>query len=78
MPPKISYISYGVTVDPKPPQHPGRIKLPESLRREQIIIEPAWDTSGCKKLGEEITEVLEYQPGESYVKQYRQIKYRSK
>lgn len=72
---KISYIRQGVTVDPKPLQHPGRMKLPESLRREQIIIEPAGNTRGCKKMGEEITEVLEYQPGELYVKQYRRIKY---
>ncbi len=72
---KISYIRQGVTVEPKPLQHPGRTKLPESLRREQIIIEPAADTAGCRKMGEEITEVLEYQPGELYVKQYRRIKY---
>ena len=72
---KISYIRQGVTVEPKPLQHPGRSKLPESLRREEIIIEPAADTAGCKKMGEEITEVLEYQPGELYVKQYRRIKY---
>jgi transposase len=72
---KISYIRRGVTVDPKPLQHHGRMKLPESLRREQIIIEPAGDTSDCKKMGEEITEVLEYQPGELFVKQYRRIKY---
>ena len=72
---KISYIRQGVTVEPKPLQHPGRAKLPESLRREEIIIEPAADTAGCKKMGEEITEVLEYQPGELYVKQYRRIKY---
>jgi len=51
------------------------MKLPESLRREEIVIEPAIDTTGCKKIGEEITEVLEYQPGELYVKQYRRPKY---
>jgi transposase len=72
---KISYIRQGITVEPKPLQHPGRTKLPESLRREEIIIEPAGGTAGCKKMGEEITEVLEYQPGELYVKQYRRIKY---
>jgi transposase len=72
---KISYIRQGITAEPKPLQHPGRTKLPESLRREQIIIEPDADTSACKKMGEEITEVLEYQPGELYVKQYRRIKY---
>ena len=60
---------------PKPLQHPGRMKLPGSLRREEIIIEPESDITGCKKMGEEITEVLEFQQGELYVKQYRRIKY---
>jgi transposase len=72
---KISYTRTEVMVEPKPLQHPGRTKLPESLRREEIIIEPSADITGCKKMGEEITEVLEYQPGELYVKQYRRIKY---
>lgn len=72
---KISYVRQGITVEARPVGHPGRMKLPESLRREEIIIEPNEDTSGCKKMGEEITEVLEYQPGELYVKQYRRIKY---
>lgn len=34
-----------------------------------IVIEPSADITGCKKMGEEITEVLEYQSGELYVKQ---------
>jgi len=72
---KISYIRHTVSVEPKPLQHPGRMKLPENLRREEIIIEPAAETMGCKKMGEEITEVLEYQPGELYVKQYKRVKY---
>lgn len=72
---KITYTRRDVRVEQKPLQHPGRMKLPESLRREQIIIEPAADITGCKKMGEEITEVLEYQPGELYVKQYRRNKY---
>lgn len=72
---QISYMRHTVAVDTKPLQHPGRMKLPESLRREQIVIEPATDTTDCKKIGDEITEVLEYQPGELYVKQYRRPKY---
>jgi len=32
------------------------MKLPESLRREQFIIEPATDTTACKKMEEEITK----------------------
>lgn len=72
---QISYTKANVVVEPRPMVHPGRMKLPESLRREQIIIEPSEDTGGCKKMGEEITEVLEYEPGELYVKQYKRIKY---
>jgi len=72
---KISYIRNTVALENKPVQHPGRMKLPETLRREEIIIEPQVDIAGCKKMGEEITEVLEYQLGELYVKQYKRIKY---
>src|SRR5688572_998969 len=64
---QISYTRTTVSVEQKPLQHPGRMKLPESLRREKIVIEPTEDTIGCKKIGEEITEVLEYNPGELYV-----------
>ena len=72
---KITYIKTNTTIEQKPLVHPGRMKLPESLRREEIIIEPAEDLSGCKKMGEEITEVLEYQPGELFVKKYIRVKY---
>ncbi len=72
---KISYTRENVVVDEKPMLHPGRMKLPESLRREVITIEPEGDITGCKKMGEEITEVLEYAPGELYVKLYKRIKY---
>ena len=72
---KISYIKTNLTVAQKPVAHPGRMKLPETLRREEIIIEPAEDITGCKKMGEEITEVLDYVPGELFVKKYVRIKY---
>ena len=72
---QITYIKANTTVEQKPLVHPGRMKLPESLRREEIIIEPTADVSDCKKMGEEITEVLEYQPGELFVKKYVRIKY---
>jgi transposase len=53
----------------------GRMSLPENLRREIIIIEPAEDTTGCVKIGEEITEVLDLIPAEFYVKRYVRPKY---
>lgn len=72
---QISYTRTISKAEPPPLQHPGRMKLPSSLRREEIIIEPTQDITACKKMGEEITEVLEYEPGELYVKQYKRIKY---
>ncbi len=72
---KISYIKSNTTIEQKPLVHPGRMKLPENLRREEITIEPLADTTGCKKMGEEVTEVLEWQPGELFVKKYVRVKY---
>ena len=56
-------------------EHPGRTKLPEHLERREIIIEPAQVTEGCKKIGEEITEELEYEPGKLFVTRYVRPKY---
>lgn len=72
---KIMYIKANTSIEQKPLVHPGRMKLPENLRREVITIEPLEDTTGCKKMGEEITELLEWQPGELFVKKYTRIKY---
>lgn len=63
-------------VIPNPPKaHPGRMKLPDHLRRDIFILQPEADVSGLKKIGDEITEVLDYTPGELYVKQYIRPKY---
>lgn len=53
----------------------GRMTLPENLRRETILIEPAEDVSDCVKIGEEVTEVLDLIPAEFYVKRYVRPKY---
>jgi transposase len=55
--------------------HSGRMKLPASLPREQVIIEPTEDVSGFQKIGEEITEELERIPGKLFVRQYVRPKY---
>ncbi len=62
-----------VMVNKKP--HPGRMKLPEHLRRETIILQPDTDVTNLKKIGEEVTEVLDIIPGELYVKQFIRPKY---
>ena len=46
-----------------PKKHPGRTELPDHLPVEEIIIEPEENTDGMTKIGEEITETLEYTPG---------------
>lgn len=55
--------------------HPGRKSLPEGLRREVIELLPDEDASGLQPVGKEITEVLEYQPGELFVKRYERPEY---
>ncbi|HEY1870107.1 MAG TPA: IS66 family transposase, partial [Chitinophagaceae bacterium] len=55
--------------------HPGRNPLPDQLRREVIELLPRQDVSDLKPVGKQITEVLEYQPGELYVKQFVRPEY---
>ncbi len=55
--------------------HPGRTKLPEHLERREQTIEPAEDITGLKKIGEEITEELEYEPGKLFVNKIVRPKY---
>ena len=55
--------------------HPGRKPLPAHLRREEIILPPTEDVTGLQPVGEEITEILEYQQGELYVKKYIRPEY---
>lgn len=73
---KVEYIRTQLeVVDNKPKPHPGRMKLPEHLRRETILLKPDTDVSGLKKMGDEVTEILDYIPAELYVKQYIRPKY---
>lgn len=72
---KISYVKTTTAVEQKLLVHPGRMKLPEHLRREELVIEPTIDITNCKKIGEEITEILEWEPGELFVKKYIRPKY---
>ena len=52
-----------------------RLALPSHLHREEHIIEPAEDITGARKIGEVVTEVLEYTPGKFYVERYVRPKY---
>jgi transposase len=55
--------------------HPGRSPLPDYLRRVETVIAPLEDVSKLNKVGEEITEILEYQTGELFVKKYIRPEY---
>jgi transposase len=72
----IEYVRTKIEVIPaKPKTHPGRMKLPGHLRRETILLKPETDVTGLRKIGEEVTEILDYVPAELYVKQYIRHKY---
>jgi transposase len=52
-----------------------RLALPSHLHREEHIIEPEEDITGARKIGEVVTEILEYTPGKFYVEKYVRPKY---
>ncbi len=52
----------------------GRMKLPDHLERKEILVDVA-DRSGCRQIGQEITEELEYEPGRLYVNRYVRPRY---
>jgi transposase len=52
-----------------------RTALPAHLRREEEIIEPVGIDENWVKIGEEVTEVLEHNPGELFVRRIIRPKY---
>lgn len=53
----------------------SRMPLPEHLPRVEHVVGPKNIPEGSKKIGEEITEVLEYAPGKLFVNKYIRPKY---
>lgn len=72
---KIQQVCYTRTKAEKQNKHQGRMPLPAHLPRVEHIIEPGTSTEGMKKIGEEITEMLEYVPGKLLVNKYVRPKY---
>ena len=64
-----------ITYKRKKKSHPGRMTLPDHLPVEEIILEPTEDTTGLKKIGEEITDQLELVPAKLFIKRYIRPKY---
>lgn len=48
----------------------ARMEISASIPRETIVIEPAEDVSDGRKIGEKVTEVLDYIPGKLKVNRY--------
>lgn len=70
---RIEYTRSSITV--KPVSHSGRTKLPEHLRREEIVLDPDHLPASSKKIGQEETEQLKCVPAELYAKKYIRPKY---
>lgn len=62
----------------KPSKHAGRNKLPENLPVVEEIIEPADLVEDMVKIGEEITEILEYKPAQFFKRLIIRPKYINK
>ena len=65
-------------------RHPGRIPIPEHLERVEIVLDIPQEQKVCpetgkplKKIGEEVSEKLEYRPGKLIVNVYKRPKYAS-
>ncbi|MEM0938641.1 MAG: IS66 family transposase zinc-finger binding domain-containing protein [Bacteroidota bacterium] len=61
-------IHYERVVPPKAKQQPVDALLPAHPPREEEVIEPEGLEEGMKKMGEEVTEILEHIPGKLYVR----------
>lgn len=59
-------------------KHPGRNPIPEHLPEQEVIIEPEGLEDGMVKIGEEITETLEYTPASLIKKRIIRPKYADK
>lgn len=68
-------ITYERKTPSKKSEHKGRVPLPDHLPRVEIIIEPDYDTTGLVRIGEEVTEQLELDPGQLFVKKFIRPKY---
>ena len=53
----------------------GRTPLPSHLPRVEVVIEPEQDVTGWKRMGEEVTETLEYQAPKLVVRRIVRPKY---
>ena len=68
-------ITYTRTKPQPEKKQPLRLELPSHLERRVEVIEPENIPSDAKKIGESVTEILEYEPASAYVRQIIRPKY---
>ena len=68
-------ITYTRTKPQQEKKQPLRMELPSHLERRMEVIEPENIPSDAKKIGEAVTEVLEYEPASAYVRRIVRPKY---
>lgn len=73
--PETQELTYSREKKKQAKQQPVRTVLPAHLPRVQEIIEPEVLPEGSKKIGEEITEQLEYNPAQVFVRRIVRPKY---
>ena len=71
--PQTKSVTYQRKVKAK--QKPVRMVLPANLPRQEEVIEPEDLQEGMKKIGEEVTEILEHIPGKLFVRRIVRPKY---
>ena len=59
-------------------EHPGRMALPSHLPVVEILIEPSEDTTDMVRIGQEITEELDYTPAKLHINRTIRPKYITK
>jgi transposase len=72
--PKTEDITYTRQKADKEKGH-ARMEISPAIPREIVVIEPAEDVTGARKIGEVTTEVLDYKPGKLIVIKYVRSKY---
>ena len=68
-------ITYTRNKSDKNKKQPLRLELAAHLPRKEEIIEPENLPEGAKKIGEAVTEILEYEPSQIYVRRIVRPKY---
>ena len=76
--PETEQVSYERKKPSKEKQQPVRVVLPAHFPREEEIIEPENLSPDARKIGEEVTEILEYTPSSIYVRRIVRPKYVSR